>query len=305
MEPTSPWSSERLYSNTNEQDGTQKRPTVGLSPGSSKIYKDKDFIAALDTIETAKVRIEVVPMDTSNSSPAKEITEDKLANIDANQQERTDRSEVQSKEAEDVNQLEQEQASKTAVPETPVPEELIQTLNSQTESMPIDIYDTGKIVTTTTPPSPPLVSSFSPPPVGIKRGTAILLIALLAIVALQGLTIGPTQFLGAQGWASVLGNPVTQGNPNLLTNLKKQITTRPVKPGATATVKVQMTPDQYIDLIVNKMTLDQKLGQMMIVQFTGATYSLPISTMISQYNVGAVLVFTANGNVVDKGQLQV
>jgi beta-N-acetylhexosaminidase len=307
MEPTSPWSSERLYSNTNEQDGTQKRPTVGLSPGSSKIYKDKDFIAALDTIETANVRIEGVPMDTSmdtsNSSPAKEITEDKLANIDANQQGRTDRSEVQSKEAEDVNQLEQGQASKTAVPETPIPEELIQILNSQTEGTPIDMYDTGKIVITTPPPSPPLVSSFSPPPVGIKRGTAILLIALLAIVALQGLTIGPTQFLGAQGWASVLGNPVTQGNPNLLINLKKQITTRPVKPGSTATVKVQMTPDQYIDLIINKMTLDQKLGQMMIVQFTGATYSLPISTMISQYNVGAVLVFTANGNVVDKGQL--
>jgi beta-N-acetylhexosaminidase len=347
MEPTSPWSSDRLFSNTNEQDGIQKWPTAGLSPGSSKTYKDKDFIAALDTIETANVRIEVVPMDTSNSSPAKEITEDKLTNIDAKQQGMIDRSEVRSKEAEEVNQLEQGRAdspiaktslsqdtpadnptgaeeslhgtenamlpsnngeaslqtSKTAVPETPVPEELIQTLTSQTEGMSIDMYDTGKIVITTPPSSPPRVSSFSPPSAGIKRGTVLLLIALLAIVALQGLTIGPTQFLGAQGWASVLGNPVTQGNPNLLTNLKKQITTRPVKPGSTVTVKVQMTPDQYIDLIVNKMTLDQKLGQMMIVQFTGATYSLPISTMLSQYNVGAVLVFTANGNVVDKGQL--
>ena len=56
-----------------------------------------------------------------------------------------------------------------------------------------------------------------------QRGTAVLMIALLAIVVLQGLTIGPTQFLGEQGWASVLGNSVSQGNPNLLTNIRKQI----------------------------------------------------------------------------------
>ncbi len=51
------------------------------------------------------------------------------------------------------------------------------------------------------------------------------------------------------------------------------------------------------------MTLDQKLGQMMIVQFVGPTYSLDISTMISQYHVGAVLLFTANNNITDKVQL--
>jgi len=347
MEPTSPWSSDRLYSNPNEQNGTQKRPAVGHSPGSGKRYQDKDFIAALDTIETANIKIEVVTMDISNSSsPAEEITEDKLTNINAHQQGITDRPTGWRKEAEERNQIEQRQPGdfpiakpsliqdtpasnsmeaegvesvdspknsdsseassrnthKTTVPETPIPEELIQTLNSQADGMPIDMYDTGKIIVTVSSSSPPLAASFNPPHAGIKRGTAIVLIVLLAIIALQGLTIGPTQFLGAQGWASVLGNPATQGNPNLLTNLKKQIT-HPVKPGSTAFVKVQMTPDQYIDLIVNKMTLDQKLGQMMIVQFTGATYDLPISTMISQYNVGAVLVFTANGNVVDKGQL--
>src|SRR5205809_2670643 len=52
------------------------------------------------------------------------------------------------------------------------------------------------------------------------------------------------------------------------------------------------------------MTLDQKLGQMMIVQFVGPTYSLDISTMISQYHVGAVLLFTANNNISDKVQLK-
>src|SRR5260370_17329135 len=43
---------------------------------------------------------------------------------------------------------------------------------------------------------------------------------------------------------------------------------------------------------------------MMIVQFLGPTYSLDISAMISQYHVGAVLLFTANNNIVDKQQLK-
>lgn len=331
MEPTSPWSSKKLYSDTNEQDGTQKQLIGGHFLDSKKVYKN--FLAALDTIKLANVRIEVATANIANNSQAQEIIEDKPTNIETERRRETDTSNVQNKKEEAVGSLEQQQengaaatsiiqdtpttklnkgkdtgegtideTNQAAMPETPVPEEIIEGVDGEVEDIPIDRYDTGKMVVTVVPAPPPLVSSPNPPSAGIKRGTAILLIALLAIVALQGLTIGPTQFLGAQGWASVLGGPAIQGNPNLLSNLKKQII-HSVKPGSTATVKVQMTPDQYIDLIVNKMTLDQKLGQMMIVQFTGATYSLPISTMLSQYNVGAVLVFTANGNVVDKGQL--
>jgi beta-N-acetylhexosaminidase len=57
-------------------------------------------------------------------------------------------------------------------------------------------------------------------------------------------------------------------------------------------------------LIEQNMTLDQKLGQMMIVQFFGPTYGLDISTMISQYHVGAVLLYTVNNNITDKVQLK-
>src|SRR5439155_11025304 len=42
----------------------------------------------------------------------------------------------------------------------------------------------------------------------------------------------------------------------------------------------------------------------LIVQFVGPNYSLDISTMISQYHVGAVLLFTVNNNIVDKAQLK-
>ncbi|HKV59910.1 MAG TPA: glycoside hydrolase family 3 N-terminal domain-containing protein, partial [Ktedonobacteraceae bacterium] len=73
-------------------------------------------------------------------------------------------------------------------------------------------------------------------------------------------------------------------------------------PGASATA-TPITPAQYIDDIIQNMTLDQKLGQMMIVQFIGSTYLPDISAMINQYNVGAVLLFTANNNVIDRTQL--
>jgi beta-N-acetylhexosaminidase len=55
---------------------------------------------------------------------------------------------------------------------------------------------------------------------------------------------------------------------------------------------------------MQKMTLDEKLGQMMIVQFYGSDYGLDISTMVSQYKVGAVLIFSANQNIVSKTQLK-
>jgi beta-N-acetylhexosaminidase len=314
MEPNSPWSSERLPTARNERDGSQTQPGGGYLSGAGKIYKN--FIAALDTVKIANIRNEVVTMDTSDNSRMKKITEDKLTNIDLGYQGITEKQRIGiNSSAEPSKSLLERSSSpldssessidtfdtsKLVVPETPIPPEFVWDVGAQESgSSSSDILDTGKFAVSS---SPPLASPFSTQQAHLKRGTAALLIAILAIVVLQGLMVGPTQFLGEQGWASVLGNSVAQSNPNLLTNINKQIK-HTVKPGSTATVKVQITPDQYINLIVNKMTLDQKLGQMMIVQFVGPTYALPISTMISQYNVGAVLVFTANGNVVDKDQL--
>ncbi len=39
MDPTSPWSSEGLYSNAHEQDRTQKQFVIGHSAGSRKIIQ--------------------------------------------------------------------------------------------------------------------------------------------------------------------------------------------------------------------------------------------------------------------------
>jgi beta-N-acetylhexosaminidase len=137
----------------------------------------------------------------------------------------------------------------------------------------------------------------------ITRGKAILYISLLLIVVLNALILSYAHSIGPQGWAFVVGGPVSTGNDNPLAIIKQELQ-HGLTPGATAQTTSQLTPQQYINLIVHNMTLDQKLGQMMIVQFVGASYSLDIQTMISQYHVGAVLLFTANNNISDKVQLK-
>ena len=137
----------------------------------------------------------------------------------------------------------------------------------------------------------------------ISRGKAILYISLLLIVVLNALNLSYAQFIGPQGWAFVIGGPGNTVNDNPLAIIKKELN-HGLTPGATSPATSRLTPQQYINLIVQNMTLDQKLGQMMIVQFVGPTYSLDISTMISQYHVGAVLLFTANNNISDKVQLK-
>ena len=139
----------------------------------------------------------------------------------------------------------------------------------------------------------------------LSRGKVLLLLGLLLMLVINATIAGYAQFIGPQGWAYVLGGPSTAGDKNLLQTINKDIQqNHKPTPGATGQPTQQLTPQQYINLIVQHMTLNQKLGQMMIVQFVGPAYGLDISTMISQYNVGAVLIFTANNNIVDKTQLK-
>lgn len=134
----------------------------------------------------------------------------------------------------------------------------------------------------------------------MSRGLAVFLMLLLLAVVVDATNNGFGQFLGPQGWAFVLGGSQSTGQNNILQTVAKQLRDHPT-PGAKAQ---PITPQEYINSIVQHMTLQQKLGQLMIVQFVGPTYGLDISAMISQYDVGAVLVFTANNNIVSKPQLK-
>jgi beta-N-acetylhexosaminidase len=137
------------------------------------------------------------------------------------------------------------------------------------------------------------------PKSGLTRKKALLLIILLGIILVQALQQGSQQIFGSQGWAYVLGEPGTQ-KINILSNISKEIHTATANKSKT---KITITPQQYINAIIQSMTFDQKLGQMMLVQFVGSDYSLDLSTMISQYNVGSVLLLTGNHNIISKDQL--
>ncbi len=133
---------------------------------------------------------------------------------------------------------------------------------------------------------------------GMTRGKAAILVALLLIVVLQATNIGPTQFLGSQGWAAVLAGSSNNQRTNFFNPLAQSKAAKDAKDRGAADTQ------RAVDTIIGQMSLDQKLGQMMMVQFIGADYSLQLSTMISQYNIGLVLLFYANGNIVGKEQVK-
>ncbi len=137
---------------------------------------------------------------------------------------------------------------------------------------------------------------------GMSRSKVFFLLGLLLMLVINTTIAGYAQITGPQGWANVLGGSSTTANKNLIQVINKGL--RQLTPRATGQATQKLTPQQYINLILQNMTLDQKLGQMMIVQFTGPTYGLDISAMVSQYNVGAVLIFTDNNNIVSKTQLK-
>jgi len=135
-------------------------------------------------------------------------------------------------------------------------------------------------------------------PARMNKGRAAILITLLCIIILQALNIGPTQFIGSQGWSYVLAGAPNNTHSNILNSLAQNRSAKDTKG------KNAVDPQKAIDAIIKQMTIEQKIGQMMMIQFIGADYSLQLSTMISQYNVGSVLLFYANGNIVDKDQLK-
>lgn len=142
-----------------------------------------------------------------------------------------------------------------------------------------------------------------PPRTGIRPRRALVLAMLLLILVLHAINMGSTGFIGPQGWAYIVGGPASTNDTNLLQTINQDLRHHH---GSTlgTTAQPTLTPQQYIDIIMQRMTLNQKLGQMMIVQFVGPSYSLDVSTMISQYSVGAILLSAANENIVERGQLK-
>jgi beta-N-acetylhexosaminidase len=76
----------------------------------------------------------------------------------------------------------------------------------------------------------------------------------------------------------------------------------PTAPGATATPTLT-TESDFAQALVAKMSLDEKLGQMVIVEFPGPTLSDDLKQMITGYHIGGVLIENKNGNAQTRDQL--
>jgi beta-N-acetylhexosaminidase len=71
----------------------------------------------------------------------------------------------------------------------------------------------------------------------------------------------------------------------------------------TASAPPTLTISDLARGIVRTMTLDQKLGQMVIVEFYGATLNSDLQAMIRDDQVGGVLIENKNGNAQSRAQL--
>ncbi len=66
------------------------------------------------------------------------------------------------------------------------------------------------------------------------------------------------------------------------------------QPTGTAQANHPLTPSQYAALLVQQLTLDQEVGQLMLAQFVGTTVNPDIVQMINAEGVSGVLYFSSN-----------
>ena len=77
-----------------------------------------------------------------------------------------------------------------------------------------------------------------------------------------------------------------------------------IRPGASPSPSpTPLTNAQLANSLVQSMTLEQKLGQMVIVEFYGSTLNSDLLQMIQAYDISGVLIENRNGNAQTRQQL--
>jgi beta-N-acetylhexosaminidase len=132
----------------------------------------------------------------------------------------------------------------------------------------------------------------------LTRGRACWLALFLIIVILNATITGFSQFFGPQGWGSAFNT--NNANQNLLNQISNQLNPHGLTPGAKGTA-IPLTPQQIANTLLQNMTLDQKIGQMLMVRFNYPTYGAALNAMLTQYHVGSVIEYA--GNIGSKSQL--
>lgn len=199
------------------------------------------------------------------------------------------------RDEEHIKQTAAIETQKIGVPNTPIP-----AANTQINELPRTPAPATDARISELPTTPLPVTLGAKPLAGrgnmLTRGRAAFLILLLAILVINVTSTGFSQFFGPKGWGSVFNNGGT--GQNLLGQLHLHTPTPGVKGQPTA---IPLTPKQIVDQLLSNMTLDQKLGQMLMVRFNGSYYSSQLDTMITQYHVGSVIEY--QNNIGSKSQL--
>ena len=108
------------------------------------------------------------------------------------------------------------------------------------------------------------------------------------------LVIGVVWIFFNWDWAKVQDTPSlsqesqieeSQESPSTIDKKEEPIIEKPTQ---------EMTLEEKVDDIIAKMTLKEKIGQLMVVGFNSTTIDQNITSMISQYNVGGVILFDRN-----------
>jgi beta-N-acetylhexosaminidase len=73
---------------------------------------------------------------------------------------------------------------------------------------------------------------------------------------------------------------------------------------ATPPSRAQSSAASSVDTLLRGMTLDRKIGQLLLVQFTGPVYSRDIAAMVGTHHVGGVIFYARNDNIRDADQLR-
>ncbi|HZS77625.1 MAG TPA: glycoside hydrolase family 3 N-terminal domain-containing protein [Ktedonobacteraceae bacterium] len=94
-------------------------------------------------------------------------------------------------------------------------------------------------------------------------------------------------------FSGVSGNNAT---PTIISNYTPTIVTNAVSP-------TPMSDSDYAQALVQHMTLDEKLGQMVIVEFYGSTLNSDLIQMIQGNHISGVLIENKNGNAQTRPQL--
>jgi beta-N-acetylhexosaminidase len=146
------------------------------------------------------------------------------------------------------------------------------------------------------------VSSLSPSQHRIGRRTLVLLVGLVVIVIISS---------GIGLYLLKTGITVTSAfNPSSSNRLlvHSPVETKVVNPNQTGSE--QMKDKQLASLYVSRMSLDDEIAQLLMVQYRYAThYSSELDTMLNQQHVGAVIMYseqinTAEQTVQDTSEMQ-